>query len=129
MGPKLTEQLNKTHPDLGLVVDYGFLWWLGQPIHRLMSWGYALLGNWGFAILFATIVLKALLWPLSAAGYRSAAKMRAVAPQISELQQKYANDKQKFGQEMMAFYKKEGVIYIQFCSCCFIYANCLNTTD
>ena len=109
VGPKLTEQLNKTHPDLGLVVDYGFLWWLGQPIHRLMSWGYALLGNWGFAILFATIVLKAILWPLSAAGYRSAAKMRAVAPQISELQQKYANDKQKFGQEMMAFYKKEGV--------------------
>ena len=109
VGPKLTEQLNKTHPDLGLVVDYGFLWWVGQPIHRLMSWGYALLGNWGFAILFATIVLKALLWPLSAAGYRSAAKMRAVAPQIAELQKKYANDKQKFGQEMMAFYKKEGV--------------------
>ena len=108
VGPKLTEQLNKTHPDLGLVVDYGFLWWLGQPIHKLMSWGYALLGNWGLAILFATLVLKAILWPLSAAGYRSAAKMRAAAPKIQELQQQYGSDKQKFGQEMMALYKKEG---------------------
>ena len=73
-----------------------------------MSWGYALLGNWGLAILFATLVLKAILWPLSAAGYRSAAKMRAAAPKIQELQQQYGSDKQKFGQEMMALYKKEG---------------------
>jgi YidC/Oxa1 family membrane protein insertase len=109
VGPKISDNLNKVHPDLGLVVDYGFLWWLSEPIHKLMTWGYGFLGNWGLAILFATLVLKALLWPLSAAGYRSAAKMRAVAPQMAELQQKHANDKQKLGQEMMAFYKKEGV--------------------
>ena len=109
VGPKISDNLNKLHPDLGLVVDYGFLWWLSEPIHKLMTWGYAFLGNWGLAILFATLVLKAVLWPLSAAGYRSAAKMRAVAPQMAELQQKHANDKQKLGQEMMAFYKKEGV--------------------
>ena len=109
VGPKISENLNRLHPDLGLVVDYGFLWWLSEPIHKLMAWGYGFLGNWGLAILFATIILKALLWPLSAAGYRSAAKMRAVAPKMSELQQKYASDKQKLGQEMMAFYKKEGV--------------------
>ena len=109
VGPKISDNLNDVHPDLGLVVDYGFLWWLSEPIHKLMAFGFSFLGNWGFAILFATLVLKALLWPLSAAGYRSAAKMRAVAPKMSELQQKYANDKQKLGQEMMAFYKKEGV--------------------
>jgi len=109
VGPKISDNLNTLHPDLGLVVDYGFLWWLSEPIHKLMTWGFSFLGNWGLAILFATIVLKALLWPLSAAGYRSAAKMRAVAPKMSELQQKYANDKQKLGQEMIAFYKKEGV--------------------
>tara|TARA_Y100000590_G_scaffold133925_1_gene153169 strand:- start:15705 stop:17441 length:1737 start_codon:yes stop_codon:yes gene_type:complete len=109
VGPKIAEPLNSLHPDLGLVVDYGFLWWLSEPIHKLMSWGFALFGNWGIAILFATIILKAVLWPLSAAGYRSAAKMRAVAPKMSELQQKYSNDRQKLGQEMMAFYKKEGV--------------------
>ena len=109
VGPKISENLNALHPDLGLVVDYGFLWWLSEPIHKLMAWGFSFLGNWGLAILFATIVLKAILWPLSAAGYRSAAKMRAVAPEMSELQQKYANDKQKLGQEMMAFYKKKGV--------------------
>ena len=109
VGPKISENLNALHPDLGLVVDYGFLWWLSEPIHKLMAWGFSFLGNWGLAILFATIVLKAILWPLSATGYRSAAKMRAVAPEMSELQQKYANDKQKLGQEMMAFYKKKGV--------------------
>ena len=74
-----------------------------------MQFGYSLVANWGFAILFATLVLKAVLWPLSAAGYRSAAKMRAVAPKIQDLQQKYSNDKQKLGQEMMNFYKSEGV--------------------
>ena len=109
VGPKISDNLNPLHPDLGLVVDYGFLWWLSAPIHKLMAWGFSFLGNWGLAILFATIVLKAILWPLSAAGYRSAARMRAVAPEMSELQQKYANDKQKLGQEMMAFYKKKGV--------------------
>ncbi len=109
VGPKISDNLNPLHPDLGLVVDYGFLWWLSEPIHKLMTWGFSFLGNWGLAILFATIVLKAILWPLSAAGYRSAARMRAVAPEMSELQQKYANDKQKLGQEMMAFYKKKGV--------------------
>ena len=109
VGPKISDNLNPLHPDLGLVVDYGFLWWLSEPIHKLMGWGFSFLGNWGLAILFATIVLKAILWPLSAAGYRSAARMRAVAPEMSELQQKYANDKQKLGQEMMAFYKKKGV--------------------
>ena len=109
VGPKISDNLNPLHPDLGLVVDYGFLWWLSEPIHKLMAWGLSFLGNWGLAILFATIVLKAILWPLSAAGYRSAARMRAVAPEMSELQQKYANDKQKLGQEMMAFYKKKGV--------------------
>ena len=109
VGPKISDNLNPLHPDLGLVVDYGFLWWLSEPIHKLMAWGFSFLGNWGLAILFATIVLKAILWPLSAAGYRSAARMRAVAPEMSELQQKYANDKQKLGQEMMAFYKKKGV--------------------
>ena len=109
VGPKISDNLNPLHPDLGLVVDYGFLWWLSEPIHKLMAWGFSFLGNWGLAILFATIVLKAILWPLSAAGYRSAARMRAVAPEMSELQQKYANDKQKLGQEMIAFYKKKGV--------------------
>jgi len=114
VGPKIADNLILERDlgpevDLGLVVDYGFLFWLSEPIHTLMTWGYALLGNWGLAILFATLVMKALLWPLSAAGYRSAAKMRAVGPQMAELQQKHANDKQKLGQEMMAFYKKEGV--------------------
>ena len=109
VGPKYTEDLNSIHPDLGLVVDYGFLWWLGQPIYWLMVWGFGLLGNWGFAIIFSTVILKLVLWPLSSAGYKSAAKMRALAPKIQELQSRHSGDRVKLGQETMAFYKKEGV--------------------
>ena len=109
VGPKISEDLNKLDPDLGLVVDYGFLWWLGQPMYWLLGVGFGLLANWGFAIIFATLVIRGVLWPLTAASYRSMAKMRAVAPKMQALQTKYANDKAKLAQETMAFYKKEGV--------------------
>ena len=109
VGPKISEDLNKLDPDLGLVVDYGFLWWLGQPMYWLLGVGFGFFANWGFAIIFATLVIRGVLWPLTAASYRSMAKMRAVAPKMQALQTKYANDKAKLAQETMAFYKKEGV--------------------
>ena len=109
VGPKLTQQLDKLHPDLGLVVDYGFLWWLGKPIYWLLGLGFDLFKNWGFAIIFLTVVLKILLWPLSAAAYKSMGKMRVLAPKLQSLQASHGEDKQKMGQAMMELYKKEGV--------------------
>ena len=109
LGPKITEELNKLNPDLGLVADYGFLWFLAQPMYWLLGLGFKLLGNWGFAILFTTIVIRAVLWPLTAASYKSMAKMRLVAPKLQALQSKHGTDKGKLAQETMDLYKKEGV--------------------
>ena len=109
VGPKISQKLNKLHPDLGLVSDYGFLWFLALPMYLLLGFGYQLLGNWGFAILFATVAIRAVLWPLTAKSYKSMAKMRTFAPQIQELQAMHGNDKTKLAQETMALYKKEGV--------------------
>jgi YidC/Oxa1 family membrane protein insertase len=90
-------------------VDYGFLWWLADPLFRLLDWMYSLSGNWGLAIILLTVLVKLVLYPLSAASYRSMANMRRVAPQMKRLQERYADDRQKLSQEMMALYKKEKV--------------------
>ena len=109
VGPKVPEGLKDVSPDLDLVADYGFLWFLGQPMYWLLALGFTTLGNWGFAILFTTVIIRAFLWPLTAASYKSMAKMRTVSPQIQALQSQYGSDKTKLAQETMALYKKEGV--------------------
>lgn len=109
VGPKLTGQLKALHQDLDLVVDYGFLWWLGKPIYWLLNVGFDFFNNWGFAIIFLTMVLKVVLWPLSAAAYRSMGKMRTLGPKLQALQSQFGDDKKKMGQAMMDLYKKEGV--------------------
>ena len=108
-GPKDQNQLEQIAPNLNLTVDYGFLWWLAVPLFKLLDWIYSLVGNWGVAIILLTVLVKLLLYPLSAASYRSMANMRRVAPQMKRLQERYADDRQKLSQEMMALYKKEQV--------------------
>jgi YidC/Oxa1 family membrane protein insertase len=106
-GPKNQERLAEIAPYLNLTVDYGFLWWLAIPLFQLLSVLHGLVGNWGLAIILLTVVIKALLYPLSAASFRSMANMRRVAPQLKRLQERYGDDRQKLAQETMALYKKE----------------------
>jgi YidC/Oxa1 family membrane protein insertase len=108
-GPKDQKRLEQIAPNLNLTVDYGFLWWLAVPLFYILDWMYSLFGNWGVAIIMLTVVVKAALYPLSAASYRSMANMRRVAPQMKRLQERHADDRQKLSQEMMALYKKEKV--------------------
>ena len=107
-GPKDQKRLEEIAPNLNLTIDYGFLWWLAMPLFLLLDWLYGLVGNWGVAIILLTFVVKAILYPLSAAGYKSMANMRRVAPQLKKIQERYANDREKLSREMMALYKKEG---------------------
>ncbi len=107
-GPKDQKRLEQIAENLNLTVDYGFLWWVAVPLFYLLDWLYSLVGNWGVAIILLTVVVKALLYPLSAAGYRSMANMRRVAPAMKRLQERYSNDREKLSREMMALYKKEG---------------------
>ncbi len=108
-GPKDQGRLEAISPNLNLTVDYGFLWWLSGPLFHLLEWLHALVGNWGVAIILLTCIVKLVLFPLSAASYRSMANMRRVAPQMKRMQERYADDRQKLSQEMMGFYKKEKI--------------------
>ena len=107
-GPKDQNRLEEIADNLNLTIDYGFLWWLAVPLFQLLDWLHGLVGNWGVAIILLTVIVKVLLLPLSAAGYKSMANMRRVAPAMKRLQERYANDREKLSREMMALYKKEG---------------------
>lgn len=108
-GPKKQKRLEEIAPNLNLTVDYGFLWWLAVPLFYVLDWIFSFTGNWGVAIILLTVLVKGVLYPLSAASYRSMANMRRVGPQMKRLQERYADDRQKLSQEMMALYKKEQV--------------------
>lgn len=108
-GPKIQDRLEEIAPNLNLTVDYGFLWWLADPLFDLLDIFHGLVGNWGFAIILLTLTVKLVLYPLSAAGYRSMANMRKVQPQLKRLQERYGEDRQKLSQEMMNLYRKEKI--------------------
>jgi YidC/Oxa1 family membrane protein insertase len=108
-GPKDQKRLEEISPNLNLTVDYGFLWWLAVPLFYVLDWLHGFVGNWGVAIILLTVLVKAVLYPLSAASYKSMANMRRVAPKMKRLQERYADDRQKLSQEMMNLYKKEQV--------------------
>jgi len=108
-GPKDQYRLKEISPYLDLSVDYGWLWWIAQPLFWLLTKFYALTGNWGVAIILLTVLIKGVFFKLSAASYRSMANMRRVQPKLVEIRERYADDKQKQSQAMMDLYKKEKI--------------------
>ncbi|WP_296251384.1 membrane protein insertase YidC [Pseudomonas sp. UBA4194] len=108
-GPKVQDKLKELSPGLELTVDYGILWFIAQPIFWLLKHIHAILGNWGFSIICLTILIKLLFFPLSAASYKSMARMRAVAPKLAALKEQHGDDRQKMSQAMMELYKKEKI--------------------
>ena len=96
-------------PGLDLVVDYGFLAIIAWPLFWLLEKFHALSGNWGVAIILLTVTIKILFFPLSAASYKSMAKMKLVTPRLTKLREQYANDRQKMNQAMMELYKTEKI--------------------
>ncbi|GAB5453043.1 MAG: membrane protein insertase YidC [Halioglobus sp.] len=108
-GPKDQYRLKEISAYLDLSVDYGWLWWIAQPLFWLLTKIHALVGNWGVAIILLTVLIKAAFFRLSAASYRSMANMRRVQPKLVELREQYADDKQKQSQAMMELYKKEKI--------------------
>ncbi|WP_298771012.1 membrane protein insertase YidC [uncultured Shewanella sp.] len=109
VGPKDQKALSAISDTLNLVVDYGFLWWLAVPINKLLMFFQSLVGNWGLAIILITLTVRGLLYPLTKAQYTSMAKMRNLQPKITELKERFGDDRQKMGQAMMELYKKEKV--------------------
>lgn len=109
VGPKDQYTLEQISPFLELSVDYGWLWWIAQPLFWLLTKIHELVGNWGVAIILLTVLIKGAFFKLSAASYRSMANMRRVQPKMADIREQYADDKQKQSQAMMELYKKEKI--------------------
>ena len=109
VGPKNQSVLADLATHLDLVVDYGWLWWIAQPLFWLLTVIQGVVVNWGVAIICLTLLVKLAFFQLSAAGYKSMARMRKVQPRIMAIREEYANDKAKQSQAMMELYKKEKI--------------------
>ncbi|MCO5786951.1 membrane protein insertase YidC [Pseudomonas sp. G11-1] len=108
-GPKDQDRLKEISPGLELTVDYGFLWFIAQPLFWVLSLIHSMVGNWGWSIILLTVLIKLVFFPLSATSYRSMANMRRVAPKLQALREQFGDDRQKMSQGMMELYKKEKI--------------------
>jgi len=108
-GPQEKRRLESAAPGLDLVVDYGWLTIIAWPLFWLLEKLHALTGNWGVAIILLTVLIKLIFFPLSAASYKSMAKMKLITPRLTKIREMYANDRQKMNQAMMELYKTEKI--------------------
>jgi len=108
-GPQEQRRLAAAAPGLDLVVDYGWLAIIAWPLFWLLEKFHALSGNWGVAIILLTVLIKIIFFPLSAASYKSMAKMKLVTPRLTKIREMYAHDRQKMNQAMMELYKTEKI--------------------
>lgn len=109
VGPELQEELDKLAPHLGKTIDFGWLFFLSQPIYWLLSQINNVVGNWGWSIVLITLIIKLLFYKLSETSYRSMAKMRDLQPRINAMKERFGDDRQKMSQAMMELYRKEKV--------------------
>lgn len=114
-GPKLQSQLTQIGPELDRTVDYGHLTIIARPLFIALKWVHGLVGNWGFAIIIVTALIKLMFYPLSQASGRSMAKMRAVAPRMKQIQENFKDDREKLGRAMMDLYKREKINPVAGC--------------
>jgi len=108
-GPTVSKTLQAIAPGLDLVRDYGHLTVIAEPIFWLMTHIHNLVGNWGWTIILLTVLIKLIFFPLSAASYRSMAKMKAVSPKMQAIRERHKSDPQAMNREMMALYKTEKI--------------------
>ncbi|ABR75458.1 membrane protein insertase YidC [Actinobacillus succinogenes] len=108
-GPKLQNQMGEVAEHLDLTVDYGWAWFIAKPLFALLTLIQSLVSNWGLAIIGVTLVVKAILYPLTKAQYTSMAKMRMLQPKLQEMRERFGDDRQRMSQEMMKLYKEEKV--------------------
>ena len=109
VGPQDQDAMAQLAPGLELVVDYGWLTIIAKPLFVLMTWLHKFLGNWGWTIVVLTLLIKLVFYPLSAASYRSMAKMKLVAPRLQALREQYGDDRAKLNTALMEMYRTEKI--------------------
>ncbi len=108
LGPKESKVLASINPKLTDAIEYGLITMIAKPMFKVLSWINDYIGNWGWAIIIFTLLVKLLLFPLSYKGMMSMQRLKDLAPQMKELKEKYAKDPQKMNAKMMEMYKKHG---------------------
>ena len=109
VGPEIQDKMAAIAPHLDLTVDYGWLWFISQPLFKLLKFIHSFVGNWGFSIIVITFIVRGIMYPLTKAQYTSMAKMRLLQPKLAAMRERIGDDKQRMSQEMMALYKAEKV--------------------
>ncbi|WEF12114.1 membrane protein insertase YidC [Pectobacterium actinidiae] len=109
VGPEIQDKMAAVAPHLDLTVDYGWLWFISQPLFKLLKFLHSFIGNWGFSIIAITFIVRGIMYPLTKAQYTSMAKMRLLQPKLQAMRERIGDDKQRMSQEMMALYKSEKV--------------------
>ncbi len=109
VGPQEQHRLKAAAPGFDLVVDYGWLTIIAWPLFWLLEKYHFIAGNWGAAIILLTVTIKLLFFPLSAASYKSMAKMKLVTPRMTKMREMYGNDRARLNQAMMELYKTEKI--------------------
>lgn len=104
-GPKSLKVLNRHDNQLSRVVDFGWFDFIAKPCLWLMNRIYAIIPNYGVAIVLLTVLIKLLLWPLGNKSYQSMSEMKRLQPLMQEIREKYADDKQKMNEELMNLYR------------------------
>lgn len=108
-GPKDQGRLAAVAPDLELTIDYGKLSIISKPLFWLLDKIHSVIGNWGWAIVLLTLLIKVVFYKLSETSYRSMARMRKMQPRMQALKERYGDDRQRLNQELMELYKKEKI--------------------
>jgi YidC/Oxa1 family membrane protein insertase len=109
VGPQLEKVLEKVTPGLELVKDYGWFTIFSKPLYWLLFELHKIIGNWGWSIIALVVLLKIALYWLNAKAYTSMARMKAVAPRVTELRERYKDNPMQMQQAMMKIYKEEKV--------------------
>ena len=111
LGPKRHDELAVVESSLIETIDLGYSWFV--PLTRFFQWllnaCYAIIPNFGWAIILITIGVRILTWPIMARQMKSMERMRALQPRLKEIQEKFKDDRQKQSEEMMKLYKETGV--------------------
>lgn len=108
IGPKDYKALKAIDPILDNAIEYGWFTFAAAPLFKVLSWLHGIFGNWGWAIIALTLLIRMVLFPLTYKGMLSMQKMKEVAPKIKEIQAKYKGDPQRMNAAVMETYKKEG---------------------
>ncbi|MDN5848757.1 MAG: membrane protein insertase YidC [Nitrococcus sp.] len=109
LGPKDQQRLASVTTGLELTVDYGIFTVIARPMFIVLSWIHSVVGNWGWAIILLTVLIKLVFYKPSEASYRSMARMRKLQPRMQQLKERFGDDRQRMNQELMDLYKREKV--------------------